>query len=254
MSLNFCLFVPCDPECAVGNGSHIVRSEPCWAPGEAAGAFGIPAGLFAQTRYAPVLPRGWVCLSPIKDWLLPFIFPSSQRSRELGLPTALQEKGEFAPRNGQEGLQLSFPHPFLHNGSEAELCQLHVCGRAWICCYSSCSAFSCGKWWTSQLNTDKLLVPATYRSLSPLTLCQGFVQFLVGIGRIQADWNHGDKINSFPSLIFDFSLGITLIPNLLYCFLVYNILYFCLENWAYFTCVHQLLWTSSLSKYWMLLM
>lgn len=44
-------------------------------------------------------------------------------------------------------------------------------------------------------------------------------------------------------MIFDFSLGITLVPNLLFCFLVCNVLCFCLESWAYFTFVHQLLWT-----------
>lgn len=33
-----------------------------------------------------------MCLSPIKDWLLPFIFPSSQRSWDS--PQPLQEKGE----------------------------------------------------------------------------------------------------------------------------------------------------------------
>lgn len=148
------------------------------ALGEAGGSSGIPAGLFAQTRYAPVLPRGWVCLSPIKDWLLPFIFSSSERSRELGLPTASAGEGRspFARRNGQKGLQLSFPHHFLHNGSE--VCQLHVYGRAWICCYSSCCAFSCGKWLTSQLNTEKPLVSnylqesLSFNSLSGF--CPGF--------------------------------------------------------------------------------
>lgn len=70
-----------------------------------------------------------------------------RRRRELRLPAATAGGGRspFAVRNGKAGLWLYFSYHFLHNGSEAELCELRVCCRAWLCCYSSCGAFSCGK-------------------------------------------------------------------------------------------------------------
>lgn len=124
-----------------------MSSEGCRAAGSGRGfgSLGDSSRIVCTNAFRPCAAEGVGVFVPDKRLASALHPPQQPEEQGAGTPhsSAAQGRSPFAPANGQEGLQFSFLHHFVHNGSE--MCQLHVCGRAGICCCSSSRAFSCGK-------------------------------------------------------------------------------------------------------------